>query len=279
MTLAQMVREPPLASSQPVNWLYVFSFFPTFLAVVLIDPSIWQRAAGAKNIDDLKPALWTTALFYGCWSLVVVTLGVVAYNILPTLEVADSAIPMLVLEHMPPIAKGLCLAAIMAIMMSTADSVLLISGTTFATDIVKALKPGLESKVELRIARATILVVSVLGILFAFNKSGIFESMMLAFAVYVSGLFVPVMAALFWSNADSRAASVSAAAGVISVLVTIVGQQQGWVDSEVPSILVGLTCSMLGMGLIGHFNGRNMGTALFSEQRLQVLDNQVLAKQ
>jgi solute:Na+ symporter, SSS family len=272
LTLAEMVREPPSATAEPVNWWYIFSFFPTFLTAVLIDPSIWQRAAGARDINDLKPALWTTALFYGGWSIVVVTLGVVAYNILPALDVADSAIPMLVLEHMPPVVKGLCLAAIMAIMMSTADSVLLISGTTFASDIVKTLKPKLESQAELRIARSTIVVVSILGIVFAFSKSGIFESMMLAFAIYVSGLFVPVMAALFWSKADSRAAYVSAATGVISVLTVIIGQFQGWVDSAVPSIVVGLTCSAVSMILMGQLNGRDKGTALLCEQRLQAQD-------
>ncbi len=275
LTLAEMVREPPSAAAEPVNWWYIFSFFPTFLTAVLIDPSIWQRAAGARNINDLKPALWATALFYGCWSIIVVTLGVVAYNILPALDVADSAIPILVLQHMPPVAKGLCLAAIMAIMMSTADSVLLISGTTFASDIVKALKPKLKSKTELRIARTTIVVVSVLGIVFAFGKSGIFESMMLAFAIYVSGLFVPVMAALFWSKADARAANVATAAGVISVLTVIVGQQQGWVPTGVPSILVGLTCSAVGMLLMGQLNSRDKGTALLCEQHLQAQDQQV----
>jgi hypothetical protein len=43
---------------------------------------------------------------------------------------------MLVLEYMPPVVKGLCLAALLAIIMSTADTVLLISGTTVSRNIV-----------------------------------------------------------------------------------------------------------------------------------------------
>ncbi len=277
MTFSQLVAQSPVAEEAPINWWYIFSFVPTFMAFVLVDPSIWQRAAGAKNINDLTPALWTTAVFYAGWSLVVVTLGVVAYNVMPTLQVADSAIPMLVLEYMPPVVKGLCLAAIMAIMMSTADSVLLISGTTFSTDIVKVLKPEISSATELRIARLFILVIGALGILFAFSKSSIFEAMMLAFAIYVSGLFVPIMAALLWRKADLKAACVSAFAGVVSVLVVIVTQQMQWLDKDVPAILVGISMSLLGMAVMGQFcRPGNSPALLFSESAKSLSTDQVL---
>lgn len=263
MTFSQLVREPPGAESSGMSWLYILSFIPTFMAFVLIDPSLWQRAAGAKEQRDLPVALWITALFFGLWSLIAITLGVVAYNLIPDLQVPDSAIPTLVLDYMPPLVKGLCLAAIMAIMMSTADSVLLVAGTTFAQDIVKTLKPDLSSAAELKIARGFILVISVLGIVFAYSKSGIFEAMMLAFALYVSGLFVPVMAALLWSRANFLAACLSSVAGVAGVLVIAVGQSLGWFEKDTPPILVGLALSTLVMWLVGRFSGGE-GQALLS---------------
>ena len=98
-----------------------------------------------------------TAGVYALWSLLVVTLGVVAYNLYPGLSSGDEALPVIMLQHLPPVAKGLCLSAVMAIMMSTADSALLIAGTTFSGDILKPMRPATTDRQQLMITRIAIL--------------------------------------------------------------------------------------------------------------------------
>ena len=233
-----------------MHWGYVLSFFPIYFAFVLIDPSIWQRIAASKNTSDLKPAFIATAAIFMFWSLVVVTLGVIAFNILPDLAHRDSVIPTLVMNHMPPLVKGICLAAIMGIIISTADSALLVTGTTVSTDLFKVLKPEITDQQQLLITRITVLVVGIFGLIFALQKSNIFEVMMLALATFVSGLFVPVMAALFYKKATSVAALSSAIIGALVQISAFAAKMYGLLPEGVEPILLALVSSSLVMWLI-----------------------------
>jgi SSS family transporter len=235
-----------------MHWGYVLSFFPIYFAFVLIDPSIWQRVAASKNTANLKPAFLATAAIYMFWSLVVVTLGVIAFNTLPDLAHRDSVIPTLVMNHMPPLVKGICLAAIMGIIISTADSALLVTGTTVSTDLFKVLKPEISDKKQLLITRLTVLIVGIFGLIFALQKSNIFEVMMLALAIFVSGLFVPVMAALFYKKATSSAALISAITGAVVQLSSFAAKMQGYLPEGIEPILLALVSSSLAMWFVSH---------------------------
>ncbi len=235
-----------------MHWGYVLSFFPIYFAFVLIDPSIWQRIAASKDTSDLKPAFIATAVIYMFWSIVVITLGVIAFNILPDLAHRDSVIPTLVMNHMPPLVKGICLAAIMGIIVSTADSALLVTGTTVSTDLFKVLKPEISDKQQLLITRITVLIVGIFGLIFALQKSNIFEVMMLALATFVSGLFVPVMAALFYKKATSIAALVSAVVGALVLLSSFTAKMNGLLPDGFEPILLALVSSSFAMWLTSH---------------------------
>jgi SSS family solute:Na+ symporter len=156
----------------------------------------------------------------------------------------DAAIPTEITAFMPAGLRGFLLAALMAVMMSTASTALLISGTTFAHDIVRAYRPGLSDRRLLTIARSFVLVIGVLGVVFALNMKGIFDVLLLAFAIFVSGVFVPTMAAIFWKRATSQGAVLSSIAA--SVLVVILyglklsGNLPTWIEPIIVSILVSL---------------------------------------
>lgn len=253
-SFTDLLQSPQTSFWSGLDISYLLAFIPTYLAFVLIDPTIWQRAAAARHAKDLRPAMLATAGVYALWSLVVVALGVVAFHLLPELASGDEAIPAMVIAHLPPVAKGLCLAAIMAVMMSTADSALLIAGTTFSGDFIKALRPQLGDKQQLKITRITILVVGILGAWFAMGRSGIFDVMMLSLAIFVSGLFIPVMAALFWKKATKIAGLCSGLAGVVTELVVFGLKTTGVIDLEIEPILIAITMSVIAMGLVGHWS-------------------------
>lgn len=198
---------------------YILAIFCIDIPFCLIDPSLWQRAAAARNESIIRRGLVITAGIYFLWSLIIVALGVAAHQLLPGLEATDTAIPRLIGAYMPPVLKGLCLAAMIAVMMSTADTALLVSGTTISWDVARPLYPELTDKQLLLIARGFVLLVGVFGIVFALFVRGVFEVLLLAFAIFVAAGFVPVMAALFWKTATAGAAMISS----ICATVTVVG--------------------------------------------------------
>ena len=52
---------------------------------------------------------------------------------------------------------------------------------------------------------------------FALLVSGLFDILLLAFAIYVATLFVPMMAALFWTKATRTGATTSAIASLLTL--------------------------------------------------------------
>lgn len=233
-----------------MHWAYVLSFFPIYFAFALIDPTIWQRIAAAKNNKIVGPALIGTSITYALWSVIVIAFGVIAHNILPDLTNGDNVIPILVMNYMPPLAKGFCLAAIMGIIISTADSALLVTGTTVSTDVFKVLQPNISDKKLLLINRMTILIVVCFGLIFALRKSNIFDVMMLALAIFVAGLFVPVMAALFYDYATKQAALVSAIVGAVTLLAVHALKAQQLAPTWIEPIVAALFLSGISMWII-----------------------------
>lgn len=226
--------------------MYVVAIFMADILFCMIDPSLWQRAAAAKDAKSIKVGMFVTAGFNLYWGFIVVFLGIVAANFFPGLADSpsgvDGAMPRLIIEYMPVGIKGLCLAAMMAIMMSTADTCLLVAGTTFSHDIVSPLRPHLDGKKLLLISRVFILIIGVLGVIFALLMTGIFEMILLAFAIFVAGGFAPIMAAVFWKGATKAGAIISSIVGTISVVglygLKLSGMLSEWIDPIVVSVLL-----------------------------------------
>lgn len=230
-----------------MNLGFVLALIPTYMAAVLIDPTAWQRIAAAKHVENLRPALLGTAGVYILWGLLVVFLGVASSNLYSGLESSDSVIPTLIFEHLPTLAKGLCLAAILAILMSTADTVLLLCGTTMSWDLVRVKRPATSDRTLLKISRATILVVGLLGTLLALTKVPLFMINVVALSIFVSGLFVPVISALYINRVSSVGAAVSGAAGALTALLCLLLQWLTAITLPLEPILFGLIASIVAL--------------------------------
>ena len=231
---------------------YTLSFFPVFTAMVLIDPSVWQRIAAAKHAKDLRPGMFLTAGFFGFWSVLVVGLGVVAFNLYPSLPEPDLAIPQMVVDYMPPVLKGICLAAIIALIMSTGDSMLLVCGTTVSWDIVRVLRPDTPDQSLLLISRLVILVIGVFSVLFALLRIPLFEVNFMALGIFVSGLFMPVMGAIFYSRATTAGALSATILGAGTFLTLQFLQMVLGLAVPVQPILAGLGLGVAAFFIVSH---------------------------
>ncbi len=229
--------------------IYIISIVLIDLPFSLIDPSLWQRAAASRDSSSIRQAMFLTSGVYVYWSFVVVFLGIAASHIFPqlagTTEGVDAAIPNLIVQYMPVGLKGLCLAAMMAIMMSTADTVLLIAGTSFSRDIFQPLRPQTTDKTLLSISRVFILLIGLLGIVFALTMKGIFDLMLLAFAIFVSGGFIPIMAALFWKKATKAGAIVSSITASLSVVALYGLKMAEMLPQWIEPIIISISLSFI----------------------------------
>jgi SSS family solute:Na+ symporter len=202
--------------------VYLVSIWIIDFCFCLVDPGLWQRANAATSGKVIRNSMFVTAGVYLYWSIVVVLLGLLGIFLIPNIVQnygsTDAVIPVMIVKYLPVGLVGLCLAGLMAVMMSTASVALLISGTTIANDVIKVARPQTSEKKLLLWAKIVIVLVGALGIVFALMMRGIFDILLLAFAVYVSAVFIPAMAAFFWKKATRQGAVVSS---IVSTFVCV----------------------------------------------------------
>ena len=230
-----------------ISPVYLVSIWIIDFCFCLVDPGLWQRANAASSGKIIKNSMFVTAGVYMYWSVVVVLLGIIGISLLPQITAnygsTDAVIPVMIVKFLPPGLVGLCLAGLMAVMMSTASVALLIAGTTIANDLIKASRPRTSEKRLLLWAKIVIVGVGALGIVFALVMRGIFDILLLAFAVYVSAVFVPAMAAFFWKKATRQGAVISSIVSTVACVGLYVVKQFieiVWMEPIVISLAVSL---------------------------------------
>jgi len=230
-----------------ISPIYLVSIWIIDFCFCLVDPGLWQRANAATSGKVIRNSMFITAGVYVYWSVVVVLLGILGIFLVPNIVQnygsTDAVIPVMIVKYLPVGLVGLCLAGLMAVMMSTASVALLISGTTVANDLIKAARPQTSETKLLLWAKLVIILVGALGIVFAMVMRGIFDILLLAFAVYVSAVFIPAMAAFFWKKATRQGAIVSSIVSTI-VCVALYAIKQfveiPWLEPIVISLAVSL---------------------------------------
>lgn len=153
-------------ASSPLPWWAFWLGIPVLgLNYWCADQTIVQKVLGAKTLKDAQSG----PIFAGFIKILPVFImlfpGIFAYIILrDKIEIADQALPVLILNILPVGLKGLMSAALLAALMSTIASALNSSGTMVSMDIIKPNRPDISDRKLLFIGRITILVVILLAI-------------------------------------------------------------------------------------------------------------------
>ena len=120
-----------------------------------------------------------------------------------------------------PVIAGIFLCGILAAIMSTADSQLLVSASSVAEDIVKGIiKKDATEKTVFRISRITVLAIAVLAYLIALNpNSSIMGLVSNAWAGLGAAFGPTVLLSLYWKRTNFQGAVAGILAGALTVLV------------------------------------------------------------
>ncbi len=145
---------------------------------------------------------------------------------------------------------GLFLCGILAAIMSTADSQLLVCASSASKDIYKnILRPDAEDKKVLNISRITVLVIAVLACLIAWDpESSIMGLVSDAWAGLGSAFGPLVVCALFWKRTNLPGAVSGIISGGLFVIIwdylPIIGGQTPYAVTGIYSLLLGFFISL-----------------------------------
>lgn len=190
------------------------------------DPTMPQRALSAKD-DGTATFSFTVsgfiAFFFGGALLLI---GGAAHVLIPGLESSDAALPMLILNYYPPVIKGIAIAGMIAAIMSSFDSFLILATTHIMYDIGTVVKPDLtEEKIQKALPVLTV-VLGIVGALVALFISSLLGYLSAVFSIIGSALVPVLVAALYFKEKTSKkaaAASVVVGAVVPTILFFTVG--------------------------------------------------------
>jgi sodium/proline symporter len=160
--------------------------------------------------------MWATA-----WNLFFVPtpyiVGIMAILILPNLQDPEMAIFEAANLLLPAAVTGLVMAAIMAAIMSTADSLLLQTGSIASRDLYERfINPNASEKQMVMVSRALVLLIAVIGYGVAlYEPPTVFGIVIFATSVLGSAFLPAYFCAVWWKKANTPGALSSMVIGAL----------------------------------------------------------------
>jgi Na+/proline symporter len=128
---------------------------------------------------------------------------------MPGLENPESAMLLFISEYYPPILKGLSISAIVAAIMSSFDSFLILATTHLVYDVGSSLNKDVnEEKMKKLLPKVTI-VIGILGLIIALFIQSLFDYLYMVFSIIGSSLVPAIIAALYYSDKTTSKAVVA----------------------------------------------------------------------
>lgn len=187
-------------------------------------PHILVRFMATKDKRTIKPAtvialVWTS-ITLAC-AILIGIVGRVKLGGSLTDATAETVFMRLVQTSFNPIVAGILLSAILAAIMSTADSQLLVASSSFAENIYKRhLRRDASDKETLFVSRMTIIAVSSVAILLALDpESSIFELVQYAWGGFGATFGPLILFSLYFKNIKLSGAIASIVTGAVTTIV------------------------------------------------------------
>ncbi|MEQ6390803.1 sodium/pantothenate symporter [Bacillaceae bacterium S4-13-58] len=255
----------PYGADGTLTPIYVSSFWILVGVGVVGLPQVVVRAMSYQDSKSMHRALIIGTVTVGMIMLGMHLTGVFARAVLPGIEEADKVIPLIAMEVLPNWIAGILLAAPLAAIMSTVDSLLLVVSSSIVKDVyINYIKPDANDK-RIRILSGT--VTTAVGILVLFMAidppSLLIWLNLFGFGGLEAAFIWPIIMGLYWKKGNAYGAFASIIVGVSSyiLLSTFFTNPLGMHAVVIPVML-----SLLGYVL----------ASLFTQKRTAMLQKEII---
>ena len=210
----------PFGADGNLGMAYVSSFWILVGVGVVGLPQIAVRSMSYKNSRSMHRALIIGTVVTGVIMLNMHLIGVFARPILPGIDVGDKVIPLIAMDVLPAWLAGIVLAAPMAAIMSTVDSLLILVSSTVVKDVyLNYIKPEAGIKTVKRISFGVTALLGVIVFILALDPPDLLIFLNLfAFGGLEAAFIWPIVLGLYWKYANKYGAIASMATGMVSYI-------------------------------------------------------------
>lgn len=235
---------------RPLDFTFMTSFWVLVCFGLIGLPHIAVRSMAYKDSQALHKAMIIGSVVIAILMFGMHLSGVLGRAVIPDLKIPDQVIPTLMIQVLPPVVAGIFLAAPMAAIMSSIDSMLIQSSSTLIKDLYLAIHPNAinnEKKVKL-FSTLTTLTFTLLLVFAALNPPDmlIWLNLLSLGGLEATFLWVIVLG-LYWKKANSTGAICSMLAGLTSyIAITTFKISILSFHAIVPSLTIGFIAFIIG---------------------------------
>jgi SSS family transporter len=223
------------------QWL---NYLRAWTIIGLVDISaqtLMQRAMAAKSERTAQNSFYLGGFGYLVFGMIPVILGIIASVSMPDLADSESVIPSLAIEHLHPVAVAIFVGALLAAIMSSADSALLGCASVIANNVLPLVKPNPSTQLGLIVARTAIPVCGIVAIVVALKIQVVFDLMLDANILGMASIIVPFILGVWWKKANRTGALSAMGAGLSAWLLAL------FFAPQLPADFIGLGVSLVTM--------------------------------
>lgn len=232
-TEIQATLAPEFFSLTQISWNTLVNWAVTIIPIWFIGMTLYQRIYASRSEKEAQKA-WFIAGFFewpfmafmgvllGLFARVAAEQGMFEIHGFATAAGMDPelGLPLLLREILPIGLMGVMMSVYFSAILSTADSCLMAASGNVLTDILCSIFPKLESHPKiLQFTQLLTLVLGAIALYLASQMTNVLDLMLHSYAFMVSGLFVPLMAALYMKNVTPIAALISMIGGGTTTLL------------------------------------------------------------
>ncbi|MDD9139982.1 MAG: sodium:solute symporter family protein, partial [Candidatus Cardinium sp.] len=222
-----LYKEPKFQLNSCLHISKLLALLGLFLTsiVLYIEPTTVQRIYMASSPIQARKLLIYSGIFTFIIDGFIVLIALFLFVKAPTLPM--NQIWPYIFENIPTILKGFIAISLLAMAMSTADSMLNVCSVMVSHDIIGNVKTvKITDKYKLTLARLTTLIVGIGAMLLAFWKKDLLSLLMFALDFSVPIVTAPFLLAVYGFRSSSRTALIGMATGVVAILAW-----KQWIES------------------------------------------------
>lgn len=201
------------------NNIVLFFSFILYALIPIVEIPFVQRSLMAKNKKQFMSTFTGVALLLLPLLVIVSLMGLMTYKLASNIN-PDTAFYYFIDHYLGTGIKGLMIAAMLAIVMSTQDSYLNTTSSLISSDICKKLWPTLTDKQSLMIARLSCFIISGLALMIVFFKRSIMDIIWLVENFWIPLVTFPLLAYLLGTRINKRTFNIISLISLSAILVT-----------------------------------------------------------
>jgi Na+/panthothenate symporter len=218
----------PSFVGQALSTADIVGFMAAFGFSIAAAPYEITRIYSMKDEKTVRQAIGITLIFQAIIGTSVAVLGVSMRVLFPNLSTPDLASVVMSLNVLGPILGALLIAAVFSAILSTVDSIMIVSGAGLAHDIYgKLINTEATERQKLWANRIAVFALGVLPFLLALNSGllgGLVQLIVILQASMMGGMFfMPLVLGLHWKRANTLGGVSGMVGGFFTVLFWHIG--------------------------------------------------------